>query len=107
LGFGYVSAFTKDKQGFAVEVDAAKAGKYSLAWRYTAGEGACVRTLLVNGQSLAQAQQFPATPSWTAWTNSVTTTDLLGGKNTIELRFDSAKGSKTSLDIDQLILAPM
>ncbi len=107
LGFGYVSAFTNDKQGFAVEVDVPKAGIYSLAWRYTAGEGTCVRTVLVNGQALPQAQQFPATPSWTAWTNSVSNADLPAGKNTIELRFDASKGSKTSLDIDQLIVTPM
>ena len=44
LGFGYVSAFTDDKQGFAIDVKVAQAGKYSIAWRYTAGEGTCVRS---------------------------------------------------------------
>jgi predicted alpha-1,6-mannanase (GH76 family) len=107
LGFGYVSAFTKDKQGFTLDVTVAQAGKYSLAWLYTAGEGTCVRSELVNGQVVDPSLQFPATPSWTAWTPAPSNLTLPAGKSTIQLVFDSANGSKTSLDIDQLTVAPL
>lgn len=106
-GFGYVSAFTKDKQGFALDVEVAQAGKYSLAWLYTAGEGPCVRSVLVNGQVVEPALQFPATPNWMSWTPAKTNADLPAGKSTIELRFDASRGSKTSIDIDQLTVAPL
>jgi predicted alpha-1,6-mannanase (GH76 family) len=106
LGLGYVSAFTKDKQGVSIDVDLAKAGKYAIAWRYTAGEGAGSRVVLVNGQAQPQALAFPATPSWTAWTDASSSADLPAGKSTIALYFDSSKGSKTSLDIDQLTVSP-
>jgi len=107
IGFGYVSAFTKDKQGISIGVEVAKAGRYSIGWRYTAGEGAGSRSVLVNGQALGQAQAFPATPSWTAWGTAQSSADLPAGKSTIQLRFDAAKGSVTSLDIDQLTVTPM
>ena len=107
IGFGYVSTFVKDKQGFAIDVTVAKAGMYSLDWLYTAGEGTCARSVLVNGQLIAKAQTVPATPSWTAWQTSRTTTALPAGKSTVELRFDAAQGSVTSLDVDQLTVAPM
>ncbi|MEO6599204.1 MAG: glycoside hydrolase family 76 protein [Polyangiaceae bacterium] len=106
LGLGYVSAFTKDKQGVSIDVDVAKAGKYRIAWRYTAGEGAGSRVVLVNGQAQSQALAFPATPNWTAWTDATSNADLPAGKSTIGLYFDGSKGSKTSLDIDQLTLTP-
>jgi predicted alpha-1,6-mannanase (GH76 family) len=69
IGLGYVSAFTKDKQGVSIDVNVAKTGTYTLAWRYTAGEGAGSRVVIVNGTTQAQALAFPATASWTAWSN--------------------------------------
>ncbi|MEP7053302.1 MAG: glycoside hydrolase family 76 protein [Pseudomonadota bacterium] len=106
LGLGYVSAFTSDKQGVVIDVQVPSAGQYALVWRYTAGEGSGVRSVRVNGQALAQTQAFPATPSWTAWQNAQTNATLPAGKVSIELYFDAAKGSKTSLDIDQLTVSP-
>jgi predicted alpha-1,6-mannanase (GH76 family) len=103
-GLGYVSAFTKDKQGVSIDVNVAKAGSYTLAWRYTAGEGAGSRVVVVNGTTQAQPLAFPATASWTAWTNVQSNAQLAAGKNTIGLFFDATKSSKTSLDIDQLIV---
>jgi hypothetical protein len=107
LGLGYVSAFTKDKQGVSIDVSVATAGMYTLAWRYTAGEGAGSRVVIVNGTTQAQALAFPATASWTAWTNAQSSAQLPAGKSTIGLFFDASKGSKTSLDIDELIVTAM
>jgi len=104
IGLGYVSAFTKDKQGVSIDVNVEKAGTYTLAWRYTAGEGAGSRVVIVNGTTQAQALAFPATPNWTAWTNVQSSAQLPAGKSTIGLFFDGTKGSKTSLDIDELIV---
>jgi len=106
IGLGYVSAFTKDKQGVSIAIDVAQAGKYVLAWLYTAGEGAGVRSVIVNGQTQTPALAFAATPSWTAWTSAQSIADLPAGKSTIGLYFDASKGSKTSLDIDQLTVSP-
>lgn len=106
IGLGYVSAFTSDKQGFVIDVQVPSAGQYALLWRYTAGEGSGVRSVRVNGQALAQSQAFPATPSWTAWQNAQTNVTLPAGKVSVELYFDATKGSKTSLDIDQLTVSP-
>src|SRR5450432_1328792 len=58
IGLGYVSAFTKDKQGVSIDVSVAKAGMYTLAWRYTAGEGGGSRVVIVNGATQAQALAF-------------------------------------------------
>ena len=107
IGLGYVSAFTKDKQGVTIDVEVAKAGTYSIAWRYTAGEGAGSRVVLVNGQALAQAQAFPATSSWNDWETEQSSASLPAGKSSIGLFFDATKGSKTSLDIDQLTVTSM
>ncbi len=107
LGFGYVSAWTNDKQGVSIDVQVAKAGKYALDWRYTAGEGTCKRSLIINGQAQPDQQVFPATPNWTNWPNARSTVDLPAGKSTIALRFDAAKGSTTSLDVDQLTVTAL
>ena len=107
IGFGYVSAFTQDKQGFTLDVTVPQAGTYDVAWRYTAGEGTCVRSVIVNGQAQAAALTFPATPSWTAWMTARSSATLPAGRSTIALRYDAAKGSKTSLDIDQLTLSAL
>jgi hypothetical protein len=50
---------------------------------------------------------FPATATWNSWTTTGSTADLPAGKSTIELRFESTNGSKTSLDIDELTLTAM
>ena len=107
LGFGYVSAFTKDKQSFSIDVQVAQAGKYALDWRYTAGEGTCKRSVFVNSVAQADQQVFPATPNWTDWPNARSIADLPAGKSTIMLRFDAAKGSITSLDVDQLTVTAL
>jgi hypothetical protein len=88
-------------------VNVAKTGTYTLAWRYTAGEGAGSRVVIVNGTTQAQALAFPATASWIAWTNVQSNAQLPAGKSTIGLFFDATKGSKTSLDIDQLIVTAL
>lgn len=107
LGFGYVSAFTKDKQAFTLDIAVATAGKYALDFRYTAGEGTCKRTLLVNGVAQAEQLEFPATPNWTNWVTARATADLPAGASQITVRFESSKGSKTSLDVDQLTVSPL
>lgn len=106
-GYGYVSTFTKDDQSFTLDVDVPQAGKYLLQWRYTAGEGTGARSVRVNGQLVSAPQVFPATATWNSWTTTGSTADLPAGKSTIELGFESANGSKTSLDIDELALKAM
>jgi predicted alpha-1,6-mannanase (GH76 family) len=106
-GYGYVSTFTKDDQGFTLDVDVPQAGKYLLQWRYTAGEGTGARSVRVNGQLVNAPLTFPATATWNSWTTIGSTADLPAGKSAIELSFESANGSKTSLDIDELALEAM
>jgi predicted alpha-1,6-mannanase (GH76 family) len=106
-GFGYIAAFDKDKQSVSFEVEAAKAGSYSLEWTYTAGAGAATRSVLVAGQPVVAAQAFAATPDWTSWASAKSTVDLLQGKNLIELRYDAAKGGAAALNLDRLRLTPL
>ena len=106
-GYGYVSTFTKDDQGFSIDVEVPQAGKYAIQWRYAAGEGTGARSVHVNGQLVTPPQMFPATATWNSWTTTGSTADLPAGKSTIELRFESTNGSKTSLDIDELTLSPL
>jgi predicted alpha-1,6-mannanase (GH76 family) len=106
-GYGYVSTFTKDDQGFSLDVEVPQAGKYSIQWRYTAGEGTGARSVYLNGQLLPSPQTFPATATWNSWTTAGSTADLPAGKSMIGLRFESTNGSKTSLDIDELTLKAM
>jgi hypothetical protein len=106
-GYGYVSTFTKDDQGFSLDVEVPHAGRYAIEWRYAAGEGTGARSVHVNGQLVTPPQMFPATATWNSWTTTGSTADLPAGKSTIELRFESTNGSKTSLDIDELTLTAM
>ncbi|HVY31430.1 MAG TPA: glycoside hydrolase family 76 protein [Polyangiaceae bacterium] len=105
-GFGYVAAFAKDKQGIAFEVTVAKAGSYQLEWRYAAGAGAAVRSVLVASQVLTPSQAFAATADWNTWSSASATVRLPEGASLIELRFDASKGSSGALNVDRVTLTP-
>jgi hypothetical protein len=104
-GFGYVAAFSKDKQSVAFDVDVPQAGSYSLDWSYAAGAGNATRSVLVAGQVVVAAQAFTATPNWDTWASAKSTVELPAGKSSVELRFDAAKNGAGSLNLDRLTVS--
>ena len=103
-GFGYVAAFSKDKQSVSFDINATTAGPYTLKWVYSAATGAATRSVLVGG-TLVTAQAFAATANADTWANAQTNVDLLQGKNTVELRFDAAKSGAGALNLDRVELS--
>jgi hypothetical protein len=100
-GFGYIAAFSKDKQGVSFDVEVAQAGSYQLTWHYAAGAGAASRQVLVGGQA-SSTLAFPATTAWDMWADAQSAVMLPQGKSTIELRFDGGSGSVGQLNLDRL-----
>jgi predicted alpha-1,6-mannanase (GH76 family) len=106
-GFGYAAAFAKDKQSIVFEVDAAKAGQYSLDFRYSAGAGNATRSVLAAGLAVVPAQAFAATADWDTWASAKATLELPAGKTSVELRFDAAKSGVGAINVDKLTVTAL
>jgi predicted alpha-1,6-mannanase (GH76 family) len=103
-GFGYVAGFAADGQAVTFEWDAPEAGTYRVDWHYAAAGGAAQRSLVVNGGS-ASPLSFAGTATWDAWASVSSDLELLQGRNSIELRFDTGSGSAGPLTLDRIELA--
>jgi hypothetical protein len=102
----YVCCWSKQGQYVTFSFTAGDA-RTDLALRYSAGGGAAVRTLEMDGGVWVAAQTFPATSSWSSWTTLTLTTSLSAGPHTLTLLFDSASGSSHYLNLDNLKVSPI
>lgn len=98
-GTGYIKSETDD-QSITFKISTACAGNYSLVFRYTAPEDNTSRYLYVNGKSLVANQLFPTQKDWNYLT--VSNVWLNAGDNTMSVLFDSAKGSRRLLKLDEV-----
>jgi predicted alpha-1,6-mannanase (GH76 family) len=103
-GTGYVADWNRDQQGVTFNVNVACSGKQDLVFRYAAADGNASRYIRV-GKSIISNQVFPGTGSWSRW-NTVTVSGvwLNAGSNTVSVFFNSSKGSKNSLQLDQMTI---
>ncbi len=105
-GWGYVTAWTAANQWVEFTVPAATAGSYAVTFDYAAPDGDAVRSISVNGTTLAAALTFPSTGSLDVWGHASTNVSLIAGNNLIRLTFDTAKGSTRAMNLDRLTLGP-
>jgi hypothetical protein len=75
---------------------------YDLTLRYAAG-GDAFRYLYVNGRTIGPRQRFPSTGTWQQWRElTISSVSLKAGINTVSLIYDSSRGSKNWLNLDEL-----
>jgi predicted alpha-1,6-mannanase (GH76 family) len=101
-GTGYVANWNRNNQGVTFNINVKYSGKYDLVFRYAAARGNASRYIQI-GKKIFSNQVFPGTSSWNRW-NIVTLSDvsLKAGSNTVFVSFDSGKGSKNWLHLDQM-----
>lgn len=96
----YVCCWIAQGQYVAFTFNAA--GRTTLGLRYSAGNGAAQRKVVLDGKVLVANQNFPATPSWNTWAGVGPSVDLAAGWHTLTVWFDKASGSKQYLNLDNL-----
>ena len=119
-GRGYINNFSRAGQFVAFRVNVPQAGRYSLTFRYSAGGGAAVRSIMVNSTlplnlefpgnvdwnawTRAARLEFPATPDWRSWADTSVTVELPAGSSGVAVRFE--QGSRNWLNLDRMLVVP-
>ena len=103
-GNGYVAGWNTDGQWVDLHPNVAKAGTYTLTFRYAAGAGNASRYIYVNGTAVATNLSFPGTGNWTTWNTVVIAVPLNAGDNTVSVIFNSSQGSANYLNLDEMTL---
>jgi hypothetical protein len=98
-----VGDFAEAGESITWTVNAPKAGRGSLTWRYGAGGGAATRRLSVNGTPVGNVQ-FPRTNGGGNWRTVQVTVTLRAGSNTIRLAAPS--GPARYVNVDYLDVTP-
>ena len=102
-GRGYLAGWDSDGQYVTFEVNAPSTANYELDFFYAAGAGAATRQITVNGTTLAQAESFPGTSSWTSWsTIRLNGVALNQGYNTVTVNYSAAAGDTNYLNLDTM-----
>jgi predicted alpha-1,6-mannanase (GH76 family) len=103
-GSGYVDGQLQQGATVTFRVEIACPGKYNLVFRYAAPRGGATRYIFV-GRSLVNNQPFPATQAKNNWqTVTIPNVWLESGNTDISVIFDSTKGSRNPLLLDELVL---
>jgi predicted alpha-1,6-mannanase (GH76 family) len=119
-GRGYINNFFKAGQFVAFRVNVPQAGRYSLIFRYSAGGGAALRSIMLNSRpplnlelpgsidwgvwKQAVRLEFPATPDWNTWANTSVRVELPAGSSGVAVRFE--QGSRNWLNLDSMLVVP-
>jgi len=103
-GRGYLNSFFKVGQLVSFDINVPLAGRYTLNFRYSAGGGEAVRSLILAEGTPARVA-FAGTPDWQSWSNFKTPLTLPAGPSRVTLRFDAGSG-KNWLNLDKLTLEP-
>jgi len=101
-GRGYLNSFFKVGQLVNFDVNVPTAGRYTLNFRYSAGGGEAVRSLILAEGTPARVT-FAKTPDWQSWAELKTPLELPTGPSRVTLRFDAGTG-KNWLNLDKLTL---
>ncbi|MFC4453991.1 glycoside hydrolase family 76 protein [Deinococcus sonorensis] len=102
-GRGYVNAFVQDGGFVEFRVNVASAGPYTARLHYSAGAGAAVRSVSVNGAD-ARPVTLPATPDWQTWADQDVPLTLPAGASRVRLSFNRLSGDRNWLNLDHLTL---
>lgn len=102
-GRGYVAGWINEGSSVVFNANIIAAGTYTLQIRYAAGAGDAVRSLVINGETVA-TPAFSGTADWDAWATAEIVVELENGYNSIELLFESDAGSNNYLNLDYVQL---
>lgn len=83
---------------YAVFCVKTNAGVYKLGLRYSAGVGAAVRRIEIDGVGTYPKQIFPATGNWSTWSTVTSTLMLKAGWHTVQVSFDAVSSQYINLD---------
>ncbi len=98
-GSGYMELRSKGSLEWTVDVPAS--GVYSLAFRYSVGISDRKVEFRVDGVKQAQPTVFPATGSWSAWSDVTVDVSLAAGTHTLSIKSTQNRGP----NLDQLRIA--
>ncbi len=101
-GAGYTAGWHSDGQyvSFAFDIDTPRTR--TLTFRYAAGAGDAYRYLEVNGTGWADTILFAGTGAWDRYTTVSFDAPLRAGPNTVSLIYDSSRGSRNFVNLDNL-----
>ncbi|MEV4316664.1 family 16 glycoside hydrolase [Actinocrispum sp. NPDC049592] len=98
---GFVDGYWNSGAATTFSVNAATAGAYNVALRYSNGPNPSAGTkslsLYVNGTKIRQVR-LASTTNWDTWTVQPETVDLNAGANTIAYKFDAGDAGNVNLD---------
>jgi predicted alpha-1,6-mannanase (GH76 family) len=103
-GWGYLAAWNSDGQSVDFKVNLGAAARHTLTFRYSAGAGAASRLISINGANTFPNQSFPNTGAWTSYNTVTVAYNFPAGVSTISVVFNSALGSKSWLNLDNLVI---
>ena len=105
-GRGFMAHFNQDGNGTEFHVDVARAGVYTVAFRYQSAQGDTrTLSLYVNGEETAYAVSFPRNnQDWTddIWTYATINIPLQAGENILRLQKEDVAGAYGELNVDYL-----
>lgn len=101
-GSGYRCCWNGNGQYVTFTVNASTAGAVQLVFHYGAGAGNATRKIMVNGNTVSSSLNFGNTGSWSSWSYSSISANLVPGSNTITVTFDSSSGNSNYLNLDNL-----
>ena len=105
-GDGFASGYNNTGYGRKFTFNAPKAGQYTLAMRYAAGQddSACrTLSLLVNGQRTQV--KINSLRSWSLWWDHLSTVELKEGENTIQI--EKQADDNGSVNLDYITIKPV
>jgi predicted alpha-1,6-mannanase (GH76 family) len=119
-GRGYINNFFKAGQFVAFRINVSQSGRYNLIFRYSAGGGAALRSVVLNSSPPLNLEfpgnldwtawkqvarlEFPATPDWKTWADTSFTLELPAGSSGVAVRFE--QGSRNWLNLDRMLIVP-
>lgn len=102
-GRGYLAGWNTDGTAATFHVNVATAGTHTLTLRYAAAAGTATRVVRANG-STGTTVTFPATSTWSTWTEITVPVDLAVGSNTVVVADTASTGNFLNLDSATLSL---
>jgi hypothetical protein len=84
----------------------AAGGPTTFALRYSAGNGAAAREIVLDGAVSVANEDFPATSTWNNWSKVALSANLTKGRHTLKVWFNTRSGSHQYVNLDNLTVTP-
>ncbi len=104
-GFGYVAGWGSQGQSVVMRWNVPYAGDWRFTYHYSAGAGAAVRELSIDGKVVNSSLGFPATGAWDNWSSVHGEHALAAGP--LEIKIGYPAGSSGFLNLDEVIVQPV